>query len=154
MSLDWNTTKVQYFKDHPDELWVKIKTNFDEYDDVNAETKALIFGSMAVGLGSITNANAPEWYARWKLLEEYDGLYLYRTFGEGTDEKVYLTPEVLLKHINLSTNVSNTTTAAWCKNFVRPSSFKSENRPTLEQAKAIITVRKMEFNKLIEMEKV
>lgn len=148
MSLDWNASKIEYFKKNPDELWVKVKTNMDEYDDVNAETKSLIFGSMAVGLGSITYSNSAEWYARWKLMEEYDGLYLYRTFGDGIDEKVYITPEVVLKHINLSTNVSNRSTSEWCKNFVKPGSFKLDNRPTLAQAKALITVHKMQFEKL------
>lgn len=148
MSLDWNASKIQYFKDHPDELWIKVKTNIDEYDDVNAETKALIFGSMAVGLYSITHSNAAEWYARWKVMEEYDDFYLYRTFGDGIDEKVYLTPEIVLKHINLTTNVSNRNTSEWCKNFIKPSSFKSDNRPTLAQVKALITVKKMEFEKL------
>jgi hypothetical protein len=50
MSLNWSTQKVKYFDDNPDKLYVKISEgNPDEYEDVNDETKALIFGSMSVG---------------------------------------------------------------------------------------------------------
>lgn len=161
MSLNWSTQKVKYFNDNPDNLYVKIsKGNPDEYEDVNAETKALIFGSMSVGFGTITEKNASEWYARWKMCEEYDGYSLCRIVKEnGKYEDVYLTPEVVIKHIGLSTNVSLMTTPNWCKTFIERRYTPDEDRPTLNQAKAKITVLMMEFDALVktlnkEMEKV
>ena len=153
MSLDWNTKSVQYFKDHPDELWIKIKTDMQEYDDVNAETKSLIFGSMAVGIGVFSPKYLPEWYARWKMYEKYDDFYLYRVFEEGDNVgcKVFLTPEILIKHTNMVTNVSYQNATDWCKRFVKQSGYRSENRPTLAQAKSLLTVYKMEFNEHYEM---
>lgn len=152
MSLNWSTEKVQYFKQNPDELWVKYRKGTpEEYEDVNAETKALIFGSMSLGLGSITEKNASEWYARWKMYEKYDGFSLYSMFKEdGTYEDIYLTPEVILKHIGLGMNVSDETTTNWCKRFAKPRYKEETDRPTFVQAKAMVIVLKMEFDSLIK----
>jgi hypothetical protein len=152
MSLNWSTQKVEYFKQNPDELWVKYRKGTpEEYEDVNAETKALIFGSMALGLGSITEKNASEWYARWKMYEKYAGFTLYSVYDKESNKinEVYLTPEVILKHIGLSMNVSDETTATWCKRFAKPM-YREDERPTIIQAKAMVIVLKMEFDSLIK----
>ena len=120
MSLNWSTEKVQYFKDNPDDLWVKFREGTaEEYEDVNVETKSLIFGSMAVSVGSITYKNAPLFYARWKFFEKYDNFYLYSTFDGKTSEKVYITPEVLIKHMGLSMNVSDQSDREWAKRIAK-----------------------------------
>ena len=76
MTLNWSTEKVVYFKDNPDELWVDYERDRGEsYSDVNAQTKSMIFASMAVGIGNLTDVNAKEWYARWKIMEKYDGIF-------------------------------------------------------------------------------
>lgn len=152
MSLNWSTQRVEYFKQNPDELWVKYhKGTPEEYEDVNAETKALIFGSMALGLGSITEKNASDWYARWKMYEKYEGFTLYSIYREGSGyEEVYLTPEVILKHVGLGMNVSDETTTNWCKRFSKPRHKSDEGRPTFAQTKAMVTVLKMEFDSLIK----
>lgn len=127
MTLDWNTTKVKYFNENPDELWVTYrKGTTEEYSDVNAETKALIFGTMAIGIGNLKFNNASDFYARWKIMEKYDNLYLYSQFvyrEDGTCEDglqyTYLTPDVVMKHLGLSTNVSYVSRTEWIKRYVK-----------------------------------
>jgi hypothetical protein len=114
MTLNWSTQSIKHFKDNPDDLWVKYsKGTPDEYEDVNAETKSLIFGSMSLGLGSIKYSNINKWWARWKIYEKYDSFYLYSKFVNNEIEKVYLTKDVLLKHVGLSMNVSEEADAKW-----------------------------------------
>ena len=154
MSLDWSTQKVQYFTDNPDALWVKYHIGTpDEYEDVNAETKALIFGSMMLGFTQITEKNASEWYARWKMYEKYENHYLYSTYQDGEIDYVYLTPEIIAKHMNLSTNVSPKSTLEWCKHFIRTDRYSQNERPTLAEAKALITVFMMEYRETLSKEK-
>lgn len=118
MSLNWSTEKIKYFNDNPDALWVKYREGeVEEYTDVNAETKSLIFGTMAVGIGYIDYKNAPSFYARWKLMEKLDGLYLYSTWMNGESEKIYLTPDVLVKHFGLATNVGKVSDKEWLDRY-------------------------------------
>lgn len=165
MSLNWSTENVKYFKDNPDELWTKTVIKYEgggerEQEDVNVETKSLIFGSMAVGIGSITYKTAPDFYARWKFFEKYDGFYLYSVYTGTEDIKTYLTPDVIVKHFGLGTNVSNETENVWVKRMAKAytqqharherDSLVSEN-----EIKAFLRKAKQEFedsfyNKKIE----
>lgn len=130
MSLNWSTEKVKYFKDNPDELWVKYRAGeVEEYDDVNIETKSLIFGTMAVCMNEITWSKAPEFYARWKVLEKLDNFYVYSTFLDGESVKTYLTPNMVVKHLGLGTNASRRTKTDWIYRLVE--SFKKEVNPRI-----------------------
>lgn len=120
MSLDWDTTKVKYFNQNPDELWTTYnKGTDDEYADVNAETKALIFGTMAVGIGNLTIGSAADYYARWKIFEKYDDMYVYCWFEDNEKKVQYLTTDMLMKHIGLKTNVSNEAKKSWIDRMVK-----------------------------------
>lgn len=120
MTLDWNTSKVKYFNDNPDELWVTYrKGTTEEHEDVNAETKSLIFGTMSVGIGDLKYKNAPDFYARWKIMEHYDRLYLYSEFENSELKYTYLTPSVLIKHLGLSTNVGYVSRTEWIRRYVK-----------------------------------
>lgn len=120
MSLNWTTEKVKYFEDHPDELWVKVNEGKPgEQEDVNAETKALIFGSMALGIGSISYKSAPDYYARWKFFEKHDNFYLYSTWDGSESTYAYLTPQIVVKHFGLSTNVSTESESVWAKRIAK-----------------------------------
>ena len=152
MSLNWSTQRVKYFNDNPDELWVKYcKDTPEEYEDVNAITKSLIFGSMAIGIGDITESNASDVYARWKIFEKYDDFSLGSQYNPETEsyDKIFVSPEVILQHIGLSTNVSFETNAAWAKRYAKPMYNDKPHRPTIAQVKAMIVVLKMEFNDLV-----
>lgn len=129
MSLDWSVKEVKYFQDNPDELWVTFyKGTKEEYTDVNVVTKSIIFSTMMLGIGTINWQNCPDFYARWKVYEKYDGLYLYEKYNEGKKEKHYLKPTDVVRHMNLTTNVGNTPENEWCKKVSenlkdRPSDF-------------------------------
>lgn len=128
MSLNWDATKIQYFKDNPDELYSEVYAGFGDetntYTDLNVETKSLVFGSMGIGIGSITKSNYLDFYARWKVIEKFDSsFYVYATFVG--NEKIYhhLTLDVVKKHIGLSTNVGFESATKWAqrisKNWLR-----------------------------------
>jgi hypothetical protein len=67
---------------------------------------------------------------------------------DGTYEDIYLTPEVILKHIGLGMNVSDETTTNWSKRFAKPRYKEEKDRPTFAQVKAMVIVLKMEFDSL------
>lgn len=120
MSLNWSTENVKYFKDHPDELWVKVNEGKPgEHEDVNIETKSLIFGSMALGIGGITYKSAPDYYARWKFFEKYDNFHLYSVWDGEETTYTYLTPQVVVKHFGLGTNVSTESESVWVKRIAK-----------------------------------
>lgn len=151
MSLNWSTEKVKYFKDHPDELWTKINVGKPhEQEDLNIETKSLVFGSMALGVSSITYKSAPDYYARWKFFEKYDNFYLYSTW-DGTDSTyIYLTPQVVVKHFGLGTNVSSESESVWAKRIAKNyaqdhSKGYRETLVTENEVKAFLRKAKQEF---------
>lgn len=98
MSLDWNITKC------------KINNTKDITDDEWNVLQSVIFTSMYVDMGSITESNWEDFYARTYAWERTAGSALCRFEG---DKKipVYLTPEDIHKWIGLSTNVITTTEA-------------------------------------------
>lgn len=151
MSLNWSTESIKYFNENPDKLWVKYREGqVDEYSDINAETKSLIFGTMAVGIGYIDYKNAPSFYARWKLMEKLDGLYLYSTWLDGESEKIYLTPDVLVKHFGLSTNVSKVSDKEWLDKYIKSythevASGRRVNEYGIQDMKKTIKTAKEEF---------
>ena len=157
MSLNWSTQKVKHFTENPDDLWVKYsKGTPEEYQDLNAETKSLIFGTMTVCLNSIQESNIAEWYARWKVYEKYHDYSMYTMLIEGEIVKTYMTPDALIKHIGLSTNAYTYSTTEWAKSFVK-NWYKNDGIcPTTTELKALVTVYKMEFNEsqIKEKEKV
>lgn len=151
MSLNWTTEKVKYFKDHPDELWVKVNEGKPgEHEDVNVETKSLIFGSMALGIGSITYKTAPDYYARWKLFEKYDNFHLYSVWDGEETTYTYLTPQVVVKHFGLGTNVSTESESVWVKRIAKQyiqdhARHYRDNLVSENEIKAFLRQAKQEF---------
>jgi hypothetical protein len=78
--------------------------------DLDGVTKTIVFATMNVGLGSITDENAGEFYARLTILDKLMGPFI-------TDDnyKSLLTPEVVIRHIGLKTNVAKESRPAWTK---------------------------------------
>lgn len=150
MTLNWSVQNVKYFDENPDALWAKYNEGTpEEYEDVNAETKSLIFATMALGIGELNYKNAPDFYARWKVMEKYDNWYFVGRFIDGKTQKSYLTPKDVIRHLNLSTNVSHETTTKWAeriyKAFSRTSYMDEENKPTLAEIKKTIRFAQHEF---------
>ena len=145
MTLNWSTEKVVYFKDNPDELWVDYERDRGEsYSDVNAQTKSMIFASMAVGIGNLTDANAKEWYARWKIMEKYDGIYFTSSFIDGEYVDNTLPPEIVKKHIGLSTNVSYIKSSDWAIRLAKSYAQRNVN-VSVKHIKALMTVFALDY---------
>lgn len=146
MSLNWDATSIKYFKDNPDELLVEVPYSYGDgestYTDLNVETKSLVFGSMSIGMGTITEKNHLEFYARWKTLEKLDrGFYLYAIFNDGEKDCQKLTLDVVKKHIGLSTNVSYESQGKWAERLCK-NCFKNEI--TAKEISAYVTIFKRE----------
>lgn len=73
---------------------------------LNGITKSLIFATIPVGFGTITEANAKEFYTRLSAWERLYGATCYN--GDGSDR--FITREDVTKHVGLSTNASDKTT--------------------------------------------
>jgi hypothetical protein len=76
-------------------------------------TEALIFATLGVKIGHITESNASEFYARLKVTERLDGPLLYKTDDEGNQIDVAVTPEMIRAHVGLRTNVPTEKRAAF-----------------------------------------
>ncbi|MGZ4659692.1 MAG: hypothetical protein ACXVYB_00265 [Arthrobacter sp.] len=92
MSLNWNATEA------PD--WDKLEW---------PQKESLIFSTMSVGIGAITEENCEEWYSRY--------LQTYLAYGWG---EPYLTLQHVKYGIGLRTNVfPKETPAAFRKKLIR-----------------------------------
>jgi hypothetical protein len=117
MPLTYDTTRIKYFDQNPDELTIEVKESPEySYKDLNPETKALVFGAMVTDIGDITIRTASDYYSRWKIMEKYSNLtFLSKWTAEKGSEDIYLTPDVIVKHIGLSTNVLNRSKKDWIR---------------------------------------
>lgn len=99
MSLDWQLTKIRDYET------VCLVDDGTGRQILNPRTNALIYATMAVGMGDITEKNAPEFYARvryWDLLH-----------GIRPDERI--TPADVWAHVGLHTNVSMEGNEQWLR---------------------------------------
>jgi hypothetical protein len=77
-------------------------------------TEAIVFRTMAVGFGSVSEKNICEFYTRSMLFDRITDTHPLWVRGE----KTHLTMEMLQTHIGLTTNVSDETRTAWMKRIV------------------------------------
>ena len=109
MALSW---QVDQIKDYKNVCWIP-DADSDERR-LNPVTEALIFGTMSVGLGSITDKNVDEFAARFRIIEKIHGAQLYKPNPEGKGiVDWFVSDEDFIAHIGLVCNVSNETRAKW-----------------------------------------
>ena len=111
MSLNWDLTKI---KNYEELCWEK---NEDGTSRLNVVTDSLIWLSMAIGIGRITEENAPEVYGRIAAYEKLFGSFMIK-FDDNGKQRVFVTPEDVSNHIGLSTNVGKETEASFRKRIV------------------------------------
>lgn len=88
---------------------------YSESDELSPKTEALIFLTMSVGMGEITEKNGAEFWTRLKLIQELNGPFLTQVgAGDGSD----LTVEDVIDHIGLHTNVVEETRLQWMKRYL------------------------------------
>jgi hypothetical protein len=127
MSLDWSVAKVSNY-----ELLCFVVAEEDRpmygvkkgEKLLNPVTNALIWGCIATGMGTITEANCKEWYQRFELCERVNGRSLRRHNEDGTVTDKVLSFDDVKAHIGLTTNVfpkeSNTAFLAKLMRLVEP----------------------------------
>ena len=96
MSLNWNLTRV---RDHKN---LCFRTNDKGETEMNGLTHLLIFATMFVDIGKITEKTAHEFAVRLRMYENTYGPMLRSPEGK---EPRYITEEEVRKHIGLETNV-------------------------------------------------
>jgi hypothetical protein len=96
MSLNWDVSKVADYK--------KMQ------ETESGITDAVIWLTMAVGLGEITEKNVEEFARRAALVQMLNGSWLVRG--------IYVTEDMIRRRIGLHTNVSDETWAAWSKRYL------------------------------------
>ena len=111
MALSW---QVDGIKDYETVWWEGEKGSIDRR--MNPVTEALIFGTMSVGLGSITDKNVDEFAARFRIIEKIHGAQLYKPdpSGEGRVDW-FVSDEDFIAHIGLVCNVTNETRSKWAQ---------------------------------------
>lgn len=83
-------------------------------DDVWPITNALIWGTMSVGMNSITEANWQEFYTRAYMIQTIYGGWI------SDDGQIrFVTPQEIREHIGLGTNANNLSNAKFKENMDR-----------------------------------
>lgn len=114
MSLNWNGTKVQGWKDIP-----------------NEERDAIIWLTMAVDQGDITEKNWREFAVRLRIYQKMFGAYWT---VQGNPE--YVTDKHVRQMVGLTTNVSNKSRSAWMKRMAERLFRDAERAMKHEEEKA------------------
>jgi len=97
MPLTWDITKVIDFVD--------INDGFE-----SIKTQGLVFATMAIGMNTITDANAGEFYTRIKMLEGVNGHLVVGPENEdGSSRYYFYTPADIQRRIGLHTNANTYT---------------------------------------------
>jgi hypothetical protein len=101
MPLTWDMTSVNN--------WSELKEGAEW-----SKTEALIFSTMTIGMNTITDTNANEFYARIKILEGVIGSFVY---VDGDD--YFFTPADIQRRIGLHTNGSSDTRTKFLGRMLR-----------------------------------
>lgn len=112
MSLDWDLTNI---KDNETVCWIPDPT--DDMPDavsMNPVTEALIWATLAVDIGRLTEENLDEFAYRLHFWERMFSPYLIEN-GKGRE----MTYKEIKAHVGLSTNVMNISRAQWMKKNTR-----------------------------------
>ena len=104
MSLDWNIGQC--------ENWEELKS-----DEEWPITDALIWATMSVDLGRITEKNVDEFFTRLRMVEKIHGFLLYKR-DENKQQVSLLTYAAVRRRIGLNTNVVDRSKAYFNKRMV------------------------------------
>ena len=100
----------------------------------------LIWGTLVVDIGEITDANIGEWLFRMRLGDRMMGGRGYFTMEYVNEKRFDITADHLRKFVGLKTNVSTTTRAKWLKKVVSQASERVESLVSSELQKESMAV--------------
>ncbi len=116
MALHWNIGDV---KDH-ETLCLEDHEDGDGSKKLTDATYSLVWATIPVGLGAITEKNWREFWVRLRFVEHLGNAYRFRFVDDGEGGKrrqdIYFTPEEVHAHIGLRTNASPMSKTAFLKN--------------------------------------
>ena len=126
MALNWNLGDIENFK--------SVCRNEDE--SLREETELLIFYTMNLGMGLITQNNVDKFILRLRM---YEVMYGMAKWWNVNGQRVNVISDTLIrKHIGLRTNASSISDAQFNKNMlkqlVREAKATSENMNRREEA--------------------
>lgn len=108
MALTWDLSEIE---DYKNVCWIKteplpsegeVETDEDgKVERLSAVTETLIYLSISTGIGTITEKNAGEVFARIRIIEKLHGPMMHKQ-----GEAVLFKPEDVIAHIGLVTNAS------------------------------------------------
>lgn len=133
MSLDYNFTGIKNFKEV---VWLKFDDSVTdkeirhrimqgatviEEDRMyqNPITEAILWATIEVGIGQITEANYIEFWMRMAMVDGMRGGRIIVTDDKGDMTKISITLEEVKQHIGLRTNVSKETTTKWYNKLLK-----------------------------------
>lgn len=133
MPLTWSLEDIKNYKEV---CWID---NDDDTRRLSTVTETLIFATMAVRLGSITEANADDFYARLKIIERLDGPFMYK-IEDGERKDMLFTPEDVQAHIGLACNVTSESFAKFLGTIRdQHKSYKRQYKAALRQKETVTT---------------
>lgn len=109
MSLNWN---LEGIKDYKTICW-------DEDGSLSGLTECMIFMTIPVKIGRITEANAGEFWARLNFVQKHDGAMMRKVDENGESKPAFFTAEDVVAHIGLSCNVADETRAKFLNAYKR-----------------------------------
>lgn len=133
MSLDWNIGKVKEFEG----LWVKDTDPHAKPDDkkLGAVTESLIWTTLGIDLGTITDANAEEFYLRTLIYHKVVGPPMHKLV-DGNLVPIPFTLDDIKRHIGLKTNVGNGTRAKFLRNMAARLERAAQDTLIMEKRRA------------------
>jgi hypothetical protein len=149
MSLNWDLSEV---KNYEQTCFYEAREDDPNHGVtkgdrmLNPVTNALIWATMQVDLPGITEENAPEFFARLRFTELFDGPMLIRAVGEDGKrpdrENSYLTEGEVLAHVGLRCNVTKKSRVQWLRRWDREleqlaSSYERKRERAEEAVKSI-----------------
>ena len=126
MALNWDLGNIKNFK----------SVCWNDDGSFSEETELLIFYTMNLGMGLITESNVDKFILRFRMYEVLHGMSKWRNVD---GERINAISDTLIrKHIGLSTNASSISDAQFNKNMlkqlVREAEATSENIKRREAA--------------------
>jgi hypothetical protein len=143
VSLNWDVSNIQ----NHDEVCFFYAPDDDPNHGVskgdrllNPVTNSLIWATIAVGIGDLSEVNAAEFFARLRLIERLDGPFLIRAVDPETGRRpegpgAFITTDEVRAHIGLTTNVSFESRTRWL-NRVKHDLDRSVDRYKADAEKA------------------
>ena len=120
MSLDWRLPDDES-KGQPGCFWKETGENDSDGKPLyrlHAHTEYLIWSTMAIDMGEITEDTWEEFYSRMHRLELVRGPNVFRYNEDNTRTVFWTTPAVVRAHMGLNTNVSTVKDKKWSERLM------------------------------------